>query len=43
MALANQALSGEEALALSENASESLSGQAGDNGLVINNGDATTD
>jgi len=43
VAQATYALSGDEALALSENASESLSGQAGDNGLTINIGDATTD
>lgn len=43
VAQATYALSGVEALALSEKATESLAATAGDAGLTINIGDATTD
>jgi hypothetical protein len=43
VAQAIYSLSGEEALALSQNATESLTGGSDDPGLTINIGDASTD
>ena len=43
VAQATYALSGAESLALSQNASESLQGSAGENALTINIGDSSID